>query len=461
MRRRLAVVLATLAVVLIAGFAIPLERLGVSAARERLTIGLIRDAYRMADQSAGTGANWQESIKTIAPDYATRTDARVTVVDTAGIALLDSGDAPGRDFSTRPEIISALSGDEGVGSRESSTLGTELVYAAVPIRQGGSIVGALRLSVDGHDLGERAWKYRAALAAAAAVSAAMAALTASALASWVVGPLSRLRDTVKAQSRGDRAQRADASSGPPEVRELARVANESADRFEELLAERTRFSADAAHQLRTPLAALRLRLEVAAATTPSVDVDAALVAVDRLEGVCDDLLTLAKSGALSANLAETDIDKVLRTQLVEWDAAAVERNVRLELVTSPGVVAFADERLLRGCIDELVANALDAAPPCGVGRIVVSSNTAGDIVRISISDNGAGLGEDELSTAFDPFWRRPHRTDSFGSSGLGLPQVRNLMRTQRGRCWLERSESGGVRAVLELNAVTKDKSRLS
>ena len=80
MRRRLAVVLATLAVILIAGFAIPLERLGVSAARERLTIGLIRDAYRMADQAAGSGGDWQTAITSIAPKYATATDARVTAV---------------------------------------------------------------------------------------------------------------------------------------------------------------------------------------------------------------------------------------------------------------------------------------------------------------------------------------------------------------------------------------------
>lgn len=461
MRRRLAVVLATLAIILIAGFAIPLERLGVSSARERLTIGIIRDAYRMADQAVGADGDWSAALSKVAPAYAKTAKARVTVVAADGIALVDTEDEPGRDFSTRPEFIAALSGKEGVGSRISETLGTELVFAAVPVRNGGKVVGALRLSVDGNDLSDRAWRYRIALALAAIASAALAAFIASVLTSWVVGPLSQLRDTVRAQARGDRHVRANASTGPPEVRELARVANESADRFEELLAERTRFSADAAHQLRTPLAALRLRLEVAATTTPSADMDAALVAVDRLEAVCDDLLSLAKSGALTATLQEVDLDGVLRSQLVEWDAAAIDRNVRLEMVTSNGCKAFADARLLRGCVDELVANALDAAKEGGGGgRIIVSIEANQNVVLIKVDDNGAGLEEENLIAAFDPFWRRSHRTDSFGNSGLGLPQVRNLMRTQRGRCWLEKSALGGVCAVLELNATEPDITKI-
>ena len=83
-----------------------------------------------------------------AATYQDRTGARVVVLDGDGISLVDTDQPVSRDFSTRPEIVVALEGTRASGTRSSETLGTDLLYVAVPVASGGTVHGALRITLD-------------------------------------------------------------------------------------------------------------------------------------------------------------------------------------------------------------------------------------------------------------------------------------------------------------------------
>ena len=104
-----------------------------------------------------------------ADDYAERTTARVILVDTAGISLLDTGADIDRDFSTRPEVQTALTGRRSAGIRRSNTLDMDILVVAVPVASGGTVHGALRLSLDAHEVTERVQRFWIGLAAVAVV----------------------------------------------------------------------------------------------------------------------------------------------------------------------------------------------------------------------------------------------------------------------------------------------------
>ena len=120
--------------------------------QQRAMSGLEHDVERDATVLAGY---YEEPLEQgAAPDpapaqaYARRTGVRVVVVDDKGTSLIDTSGPAGRDFASRPEIAAALRGERAAGTRHSNTLGTDLLYVAVPISSGGEVHGAVRLTMD-------------------------------------------------------------------------------------------------------------------------------------------------------------------------------------------------------------------------------------------------------------------------------------------------------------------------
>ena len=267
MSRRFLATYVALAVVVLASLEIPLGIQYGRSERRDLTGRIERDALTMATFAEDT---LERGLRTpppalarIARQYQRDPGGRVVIVDRTGLSLLDTAPPlPGRrSFASRPEVASALKGNIASGTRHSSTLGRDLIYVAVPISSGGVVRGAVRITYPTSALDSRVRRYWVLLAAIGGVVLAAATVVGLRFARTLTEPLSALEQAAAAVGAGELQARAPADSGPPEIRALASEFNDTVSRLEALLRSQDEFVADASHQLRTPLAALRLRLE--------------------------------------------------------------------------------------------------------------------------------------------------------------------------------------------------------
>ena len=455
MTRRLVATYLVLAAVVLVALEVPLGIVNERGQRRDLQQRVERDAVALAalveDTLQGGAEPGDATLRRIVRDYGASTGARVVVVGPGGTALADSDDERelGRDFSTRPEIADALDGTVATGTRRSDTLGTDLLYVAVPVASGGTVHGAVRASVPTSRLDALARRYWLILGGVALVVLAAVAVAGLWLARWVSRPLTDLRDATRRAEAGDLSVRADASEGPDEVRELASAFNDMVGRLDQLVGTQEAFVADASHQLRSPLTALRLRIENMQheAAGAEDDLEGALGEVDRLSRLVDGLLALARAERRAAERTHQDVAALVRERAEAWGAAAAERGVALEAEATGAPVAVLAPGSLEQVLDNLLANAL-AVSPAG-SAVTVAAREAGGAVLVEVTDAGPGMEAEDRERAFDRFWRG--REDRRGS-GLGLAIVRSLVEADDGAVRLVEAPGGGLRAVVTLPA---------
>jgi signal transduction histidine kinase len=416
--------------------------------RHDLTARVSHDATVLAaDAEDVAQAPTQRQLKALAAvsdGYATPTGARVVIVDRHGNALIDtSGRVRGAEsFASRPEIAAALAGMYPSGVRTSNTLHERLLYVAVPIASGGKVHGAVRITYPLSAVDARIHRYWLILALIGVVVLAGAAVVGLGLSRFVTRPLRRLEQAAAAVGEGQLDVRAPEEEGPPEVRSLAHVFNDTVAKLARLLRSQGDFVADASHELRTPLTALRLRLE---SLPPSRDRDAALREADRLRDLVAGLLALARADAGSEPPEHVDATAVLRERLEAWLPLADEHDVALVAqLNGPLVVRAAPGRLAQ-VLDNLLSNALEASPHGGT--VTLSARGAPPWVELHLADEGPGLTPEQRARAFDRFWRAG---SGGGGSGLGLAIVGRLVAADEGEVELREAAGGGVDAVVRL-----------
>ena len=450
-RRLLATYLTITAFVLVV-VVVPLGLVFADREHDRLVFDIERDAQAVASLvedalEAGTAP----PIDDVLTDYAD-TGGRIVVVDLAGVSVADS-DRPGgerRDFSTRPEIATALEGSRSTGTRESETAGTGLLYVAIPVASGGEVHGAVRVTYPTSALDARVRSMWLRLGALSAVVLVTVAVVGMVLARSVSRPVQRLQHAARRLAGGDLGARVDVADGAPELRALGVTFDLMAERLDQLVASQRRFVADASHQLRTPLTALRLRLEtlepdVPAAAQPKLQ--AALAETDRLARLVESLLVLARSDAATLEVGVVDLPAVAAGRAASWQPVARERGVEVT-VDQPGpTLVLAPPGALEQILDNLLSNALDVAP-AGTA-VAVRIAPAGRWVELHVSDRGPGMSPEVRAHAFERFWRAPAASGK--GFGLGLAIVDQLARSCGGEARLEPGPDGrGLDAVVRL-----------
>jgi signal transduction histidine kinase len=451
--RRLLLGYLGLVVVVLAALEIPLGVQNARGERSDLETKVEHDATTLA--SLSQDALRRPTRATLAPvaavayKYRTDTGGRVVIVNSRGTALIDTNPrGVGTErFSSRPEIAAALRGQVAVGTRHSRTLGANLLYVAVPIASGGVVRGAVRITYPTSAVDDRIRRYWLVLAAIAGIVMAVAGLIGIRLAGFVARPLRRLEHTASELGRGDLSARADETDGPEEVRSLASVFNDTASQLEQLLRSQDEFVADASHQLRTPLTALRLRLEnLSRDVRPEGEEElaAALGEVERLNGLVDALLALARADAQAAPAGRVELATLFRERVGAWAALADERGVRLAADARDGVAAHAAEERVRQVLDNLVENAVEVSPHGGTVRL--EARSAPPWVELRVRDEGPGMSAEERKRAFDRFWR----ARGGEGSGLGLAIVRRLVEADGGVVELVGDDGSGLEAVVRL-----------
>ena len=462
MSRRLLISYLALAIVVLALLEIPL---GISYARNErhdLSTNVERDAVALAslaEDALEQRASAPPAVARLARRYQRDTGGRVVVVDAQGRALVDSeSQGVGADFSSRPEIAAALDGTVATGTRHSNTLGTDLLYVAVPAASGGIVHGAVRITYPTSEVDERVRRYWLVLAAIAAVVLAVAVALAGGFARWIVRPLSRVEEAAGEVAAGNLNVRVPAT-GPPELRRLAGSFNEMVVQLGSLLHSQEQFVADASHQLRTPLTALRLRLENLARDGDGRregEFEAALEELERLSALVDGLLTLARADRAASTPAELDVASGLGERVDAWSALAEEQQVRLVARVEGRLHALATPGRLEQVLDNLLANALEVAPTGS--DIELTAARSGPWVEIRIRDRGPGMSSEEIAHAFDRFWRGGADEAGFG---LGLAIVQRLVHADGGEIELRPREGGGLDAILRLRASVSSPARVA
>jgi signal transduction histidine kinase len=444
-----------MAVLVLALLEIPLAISYAESERRELTDRVERDAVALStlvEDSLEHGTSLSAQVRGVAADYDNDTGGRVLVVDSAGRAVLDTAPTESRDFSSRSEIERALRGEIATGTRRSRTLGTDLLFVAVPVASSGVVHGAVRITYPMSAVDARIHRYWSVLALIALAVLGVAVVIAFALARWVVRPLVGLERAADAIGGGALDARSPVA-GPPEVRRLAETFNAMANRVDVLLHSQDEFVADASHQLRTPLAALRLRLEnLERDVRPGgrSELEAALAEVERLSALVDALLVLARADRASASPRPVDVANVARDRLSAFAAYAGELGVRLDESIEPDVFGLATPGRLEQVLDNLLANALDHSP-AGTA-VTVSVRRRGAQVEVGVADEGSGMDADAIARAFDRFWRADGAGEGFG---LGLAIANRLVQSDGGAVELRTRDGRGLQAIVTLRTASR------
>ncbi|MCJ1681073.1 HAMP domain-containing histidine kinase [Streptomyces sp. APSN-46.1] len=290
------------------------------------------------------------------------------------------------------------------------------------------------------------WLFIVAGLAAAMLLAFGAALR---LTTWVLKPVQTLDAAAHGIATGRMNSRVAVASGPPELRRLARSFNEMADNVEEVLEQQRAFVADASHQLRNPLAALLLRIELLALELPEGNEEIASVRTEgkRLAQVLDDLLDLALAEHASAEISLTDIGALTAERVAAWRPFAEEKGVRLTETGRAAVTGWADPIALSSALDAVIDNALKFTPEGE--EVEVSVSAEGRSVRVVVADRGPGLTDEELQRVGDRFWRSG-RHQNIKGSGLGLSISRALLAAGGGSLAYETNPPHGLRVTVSV-----------
>ncbi|MGI8331370.1 HAMP domain-containing sensor histidine kinase [Actinomadura scrupuli] len=254
-----------------------------------------------------------------------------------------------------------------------------------------------------------------------------------ALLTWIaVGralkPVSAIRSKMADITAHDLHQRVPEPDSHDEIAELARTVNATLDRLQTTVEQHKRFVADAAHELRSPLAILRTRLELAGPDTPAPQLAAqALTDVARIQALTADLLLLARLDA-GEPLRSEEIDL---GQVVAEEAAQIRPRPDIEVrldIASDVLIRGSGEQLKR-----LTANLVDNAVRHAATTVTVSLTAQGSHAVLEVTDDGPGIPAVHRDTVFDRFTRLDQARDrDHGGSGLGLPIARDIAHAHHG-----------------------------
>lgn len=265
------------------------------------------------------------------------------------------------------------------------------------------------------------------------------------LARRITGRLERLKDRVEALGRGNLSARVEVE-GRDEVADLAESFNRAAERIERLVEGERTMLASASHELRTPLARIRMATElIAGQERPELT---AQIAADiaELDGLIEELL-------LASRLQTSE--RVAEAEPVDLLALLAEEGARVNAVVSGETVSVnGNRRLLRHLVRNLFENARRHGGENGVQALVESLGPSAETgARISVSDRGPGVPEEERERIFAPFYRPAGMREKGEGVGLGLHLVRQIARLHRGDARCEVAPGGGARFVVTLASI--------
>ncbi|MDP1996214.1 MAG: ATP-binding protein, partial [Gallionella sp.] len=263
-------------------------------------------------------------------------------------------------------------------------------------------------------------------------------------------PLDKLAREVE-QREPDNLVALDASTAPREVVPLIERLNRLFTRIDASMQKERRFTADAAHELRTPVAAIKAQAQVARAATGEAErnhaLDNAILGCDRAAHLIDQLLTLARVDTLNRGVAEPcQLRDIAAEAIAALAPVALEKGVQLELLAGDEAISVrGNPGLLRVLLRNLLDNSIRHSPPGTTVQVSITQEPGA--VCLSVSDNGPGIPEQERAKVLERFYR-PLGTQASGS-GLGLSIVKRIAEVHDATLQIQPvSEGQGLRVTV-------------
>ena len=273
------------------------------------------------------------------------------------------------------------------------------------------------------------------------------------LAGWVVAralqPLRRVADEVRRRDEQSLAP-LPAAGLPDEVAPLVNALNALLERLQHALGTQRAFVADAAHELRSPLTALRLQLQLLGRarddTTRSEATQGLAASIERASRLVEQLLALARNepGAVATERMALDLGALVRDSLADVAVLAMQRGSTVLLVPGPPVAVLGDRVALALLVRNLVDNALRYSPPGA--RVELRCLQEGSHPLLWVDDSGPGIPAEDRERVFDRFHRRASGDET--GSGLGLAIVRSIAERHGAEVTLGDSPLGGLRVTV-------------
>jgi heavy metal sensor kinase len=272
-----------------------------------------------------------------------------------------------------------------------------------------------------------------------------------------LSPMDALVRTARAISGANLSGRLEELNTGDELQRLSDTLNEMLDRIETAFLRITQFTADASHELRTPISLVRTEAELALRRSRG---DAEyrealrhiLIEAERTTSLIEQLLSLARadSGRETLNLQPVDLPEILREVMEGWRQVATVRNLQFSASIEEGELSvLGDETALRRVVDILLDNAFKYTPSPGTVNLALEQK--GENAVITVRDSGVGIAEAEQDKIFERFYRVDKaRSRALGGAGLGLAIARWIVSQHRGSVVVESSMGKGSTFRIEL-----------
>lgn len=375
--------------------------------------------------------------------------AGVRVLDGRGCVVASSGSQLGDCLAAHPEVDAALRGAYAAVGRERisdeplpglSSLrrrGKVRLFVALPVFDGGQVIGVVRASRTARDPLEVAWQHRGALLLALLICGGGTWAISRFLARTIAGPVRAITDEARRIASGPEGATMNPPAGrvPAEVAELAEALSTMTARLAGHASDVADFAAALSHELKTPLTSIRGAAELLrdSWTTMSPEQRARFLAhvdddAERMQRLVTRLLVLARIGAEDSPPEPVDIAAELRSLASRHDG------IELDLEHAPSSYDIAPDRLAMA-VGNLLDNAFEhGEPPVRLG-VVASGGT----LVIDVQDHGPGISDGNLGRVFDRFFTTQRDA---GGTGLGLAIVRAVARAEGGDVTVETGPEG-------------------
>ncbi|UWG96504.1 cell wall metabolism sensor histidine kinase WalK [Dehalobacter sp. DCM] len=372
-------------------------------------------------------------INFLAEDFGENIGHRILILDTAGTIIGDSSGASRGQHLSTPVVTASLQGESSAQTNYYPEYGN-LLYLAVPVASSQQIIGAVFISADINDIQTRLNQTRNRLLAAALASGILAILLSLPLARIIITvPIGKLTRAAQKMSAGEYGYQVQIKSRD-ELEQLANSFNEMSEKIRQEDDIRRQFIANASHELKSPVAALKVLVESLLIKHPEskeetreflFDIDGQL---DRLSRLVNDLLLLSKieKNTVSLNLEPVAIGQLLTEVKDNLLPLAANKEIEIKVKVQENITWPADREMLYRAVYNLADNAIKFSSLNK--QVLLNCNVNKNILVISVFDQGMGISPEHLEKIFDRFYRvNKARERTTGGTGLGLAIVKEII----------------------------------